>query len=84
MRQASTGDSAQSKTNGTATGEEISLDLTVNFTAEGQEPATLTGELAFLTLEIIDLAKAQSKSEAEHHGKSDQWVDPHAEATLAP
>ncbi len=44
-------------TSGSARGEEISLDLSVSFTEEDGTPATVDGELAFLTLQIIDLMK---------------------------
>ncbi len=51
----STSDGFYLNTHGTAaTGDELQLDLSVTLTPEGSAPTTLTGELAFVTLQMID------------------------------
>ncbi|CAB5140735.1 diguanylate cyclase/phosphodiesterase (GGDEF & EAL domains) with PAS/PAC sensor(s), partial [Olavius algarvensis associated proteobacterium Delta 3] len=42
-------------TSGTSTGEEISMNLSVTFKGPGGTPATLTGDMAAMALELVDL-----------------------------
>jgi len=45
-------------TSGTSTGEEISLELSVTFKGPGGAPATLTGDMAAMALELVDLTNS--------------------------